>query len=420
MTNWRRTKLSRRALGRLSAGAAGLASALALPHTRALALSVGKQQPTAAGVEAIRLKRAGVGLRAWDPERAFHGFTLFRSSVAASRDVSLIDMEGNLVHRWILPYGGDYAYLTERGTLFFNGAIPNPAFPGRIQQLGVALEADWDGNILWEIRNPDHHHDGIRLGNSHVLLVCYGIVPPEIAERVTGGLPGTEHAWGIDGDYLQELTTDGQVVWEWRAWEHLDPVNDGIPWPMDERGAWTHANGVAEWPNGDICLSFRNISQVITISRQTGDIVWKLGSPPLSGQHAPKPLLNGHLLLFDNGPHRVDESFPYSRVLELDVPSQQIVWEYHEPRLSDFFSPRIGNAQRLPNGNTLINEGWFGRFFEVTPEGDVVWEYVNPYFVAVPPNPVVGVTASTEVNQVFRAYRYSAQEIERAQATRSK
>ena len=47
-------------------------------------------------------------------------------------------------------------------------------------------------------------------------------------------------------------------------------------------------------------------------------------------------------------------------------------------RVSDFFSPRISNAQRLPNGNTLINEGWFGRFFEVTGAGEVVPRRVSP------------------------------------------
>jgi hypothetical protein len=61
----------------------------------------------------------------------------------------------------------------------------------------------------------------------------------------------------------------------------------------------------------------------------------------------------------------------------------------------------------LPNGNTLIDEGWFGRFFEVTPEGDVVWEYVNPYFGGPP---------KAQSNAVFRVYRYTAEEIARAQA----
>jgi hypothetical protein len=61
----------------------------------------------------------------------------------------------------------------------------------------------------------------------------------------------------------------------------------------------------------------------------------------------------------------------------------------------------------LPNGNTLINEGWFGRFFEVTRDGSVVWEYVNPYF---------GMRERFTVNAVQRAYRYSAAEIERARS----
>jgi len=69
-----------------------------------------------------------------------------------------------------------------------------------------------------------------------------------------------------------------------------------------------------------------------------------------------------------------------------------------------FYSDRISNAQRLPNGNTLINEGRFGRFFEVTPAGEVVWEYVNPYFG---PDTVA---AAKQMN-VFRVYRYSEDEI---------
>jgi hypothetical protein len=114
-------------------------------------------------------------------------------------------------------------------------------------------------------------------------------------------------------------------------------------------------------PDGNIMVSFRNISTVVMIDRRTGEIYWKLGAPPLSGQHAPTILANGHILLFDNGPHRLDQTFPFSRVLEIDPATKEIVWKYQETPVSNFFSPRISNAQRLPNGNTLINEGWFGR-----------------------------------------------------------
>src|SRR3981081_4903486 len=87
-----------------------------------------------------------------------------------------------------------------------------------------------------------------------------------------------------------------------------------------------------------------------------GAIYWKLGAPPLAGQHAPYMLSNGHVLLFDNGPHHLDHSFPFSRVLEIDPATKEIVWKYQETRVSDFFSPRISNAQRLPNGKRLIKE----------------------------------------------------------------
>lgn len=89
--------------------------------------------------------------------------------------------------------------------------------------------------------------------------------------------------------------------------------------------------------------------------------------------------------------------------------TQQIVWSYQERRPIDFFSPYISNAQRLPNGNTLICEGSFGRLFEVTGDGQVVWEFVNPYFgtpAGQPDGPVN--------NAVFRAFRYSEEEITRA------
>ena len=42
------------------------------------------------------------------------------------------------------------------------------------------------------------------------------------------------------------------------------------------------------------------------------------------------------------------------------------------------FSPFISGASRLPNGNTLINEGDDGIFREVTYDKEIVWRYVNP------------------------------------------
>jgi outer membrane protein assembly factor BamB len=202
------------------------------------------------------------------------------------------------------------------------------------------------------------------------------------------------------------VTTRGEVVWEWRSWEHLDFETEIIT-PQDHREEWTHANTVAELPDGNLVVSFRNISTVVIVDRRTGAIAWKLGSPPLAQQHDPRPLPNGNLLIFDNGAHRRDHPAPYSRVIEVDPRTSQIVWEYHDQSLFDFFSPYISGAQRLANGNTLVCEGCDGRIFEVTADGEVVWEFVNPHFAVEPGRPGLN-------NWVFRAFRYTPDEIDRA------
>ena len=76
--------------------------------------------------------------------------------------------------------------------------------------------------------------------------------------------------------------------------------------------------------------------------------------------------------------------FSGSRVFEIDPIKNEIVWQYTaldsgQPDWG-FYSSFISSARRLPNGNTLIDEGMNGRIFQVTPKGEIVWEYINPYF----------------------------------------
>ena len=97
-------------------------------------------------VEQIKLKRAGTGLRACDRDRAFPGFTLFAPQ-SGSGKVYLIDLEGNVTHTWQMPYSpGNSGYLTERGTLFYNGKIIEDSrrfISERPWKGGAALEVDW-------------------------------------------------------------------------------------------------------------------------------------------------------------------------------------------------------------------------------------------------------------------------------------
>src|SRR5262249_38096119 len=152
--------------------------------------------------------------------------------------VYLIDLQGEGVHTWNMPYPpGLSGCLTERGTLFYNGRTSEQSFLSRFPFNGaVVLEADWNGQALWEARHPDDHHDDILLRNGNVRLQGMGEVPEEIVRRVKGGMAeGNMQSGQYDSrpvseadkmysDYLAEGTPAGHTVWEGRTWEHLDPI----------------------------------------------------------------------------------------------------------------------------------------------------------------------------------------------------
>jgi len=136
----------------------------------------------------------------------------------------------------------------------------------------------------------------------------------------------------------------------------------------DPRDEWSHANTIVPLDDDRIMVSFRNTSTVGIVDRATGNFSWKLGYDVLSQQHDPNMLENGNILIFDNGSHRKSDARTPSRVIEVDPATDEIVWEYRDQPAFNFFSPYISGARRLPNGNTLITEGNFGRLFQVTPK----------------------------------------------------
>jgi hypothetical protein len=338
-----------------------------------------------------------LGLTVYKPDKAFHGYTLFAPMTGTS--AYLIDMQGHIVHRWRLPYRpGDYGYLLDNGHLLVGGRTgkgPVP-FGGRS---GSIIELDWHGQVVWEYVEDTLHHDFCRLPNGNTMVLGWEPIPAEMVKRVKGGQAGTEHERGIWCDYFREITPDKQMAWEWHAYQHLDPDADAIC-PLDRRQEWTHANTCEVLPDGNLLTSFRLLNTVAIIDKPSGRFLWKWGKDELGHQHDPNPLPNGHILIFDNGFHTVRPGpGAQSRVIEVDPQTNAIVWKYEARPGWEFFSYFISGAQRLPNGNTLICEGMTGRLFEVTHEGEIVWQYTNPFFGED--------ERFGRVNLVFRAYRYS-------------
>jgi len=220
---------------------------------------------------------------------------------------------------------------------------------------------------------------------------------------------------------------------------------------------WTHMNQVARlganaWYNqGDLrfhpdnlIFDSRSSSMLAIVARndhptglwKAGDIVWRVGpnygygNPEYSlgeiiGPHnthmIPQGLPGaGNILVFDNGgfsgfgslitglPGTWPNKFRfYSRVVEFNPVTLKVVWEYAVPHATDsapkFFSTLISNIQRLKNGNTLVTQGGSGRVFEVTRNGEIVWDYRSPFGARrFGGPPLISLTA------VYRAYRIPA------------
>ncbi len=188
---------------------------------------------------------------------------------------------------------------------------------------------------------------------------------------------------------------------------------------------WTHVNSVDFNEALDqIVVSVHEFSEIWIIDHGTttaeaashtggrqgkgGDLLYRSGNPrvyragtisdqTLFAQHnanwiAPGLPGEGHLLVFNNGSRRpggtyssvdelvlpVDSEGRYARQGQKAYEPKQPVWSYTAPKKSDFNAFFISGAHRLPNGNTLICSGPNGTLFEVTPQKEMVWKYVNP------------------------------------------
>ncbi|SHG67588.1 aryl-sulfate sulfotransferase [Halobaculum gomorrense] len=166
----------------------------------------------------------------------------------------------------------------------------------------------------------------------------------------------------------------GELVWQWRFGNHTDrfPRDGGGPYGKD----WTHVNDVDQIGDDTLLVSVRNFDQVIAIDRSTKAVKWTLGADDehdvLNEQHNPDFIEGADgratVLVADSENDRVVE---YSRTADGEW---ERTWSLsggglHEPR----------DADRLPNGNTLVTDRRGHRVLEVTPRGEVVWEVYTPW-----------------------------------------
>ncbi|RYJ12720.1 ArsR family transcriptional regulator [Halogeometricum borinquense] len=168
--------------------------------------------------------------------------------------------------------------------------------------------------------------------------------------------------------------TSGEVTWEWYFKNHFPADTDG-----GYNDDWSHVNDVDPVGDDKLALSPRNFDQVVVVDMETKNITHRLGSDDnydvLNEQHNPDWMVSENgtptLLVADSGNNRIVE-YAYENRSETSHTDGEWVrtWTVGTGSLK---WPR--DADRLPNGNTLIVDTLNHRVIEVTPTGEVVWEY---------------------------------------------
>ena len=326
------------------------------------------------------------------------GYKLY--SPTMSDQVYLIDLDGELVHQWsVVGKCTNANMLLPNGNLFIaeRGDYKPPIVVGAG---GLLREYDWDSNVVWEAQVDMQHHDARRLPDGGAVYAAWELLDSADAARCQGGVSGTELDMGTFSEVIREIDASGHIVWEWRAAELIDkyPFHHNAV-----RENYGHCNTIDVLADGNYLISLKTLNLLIIIDRQTSKVIWEFQDDTLGGQHDAQMTPQGTVLVFGNGIYAND--MHHSAVWEINPKTNEVVWQYKaELNPISFFSPFISGCQRLSSGNTLICEGGKGCIFEVTPEKEVIWEYINPNWA---PHPVF-----KNINFVFRARHYDPESTE--------
>jgi hypothetical protein len=310
---------------------------------------------------------------------AGRGLNLFASAHAP--EAFLMDMDGQIVHRWRYEFdrvwpGRAVGPENRRHDRYWRRLhlFPNGDLLALFEGLGL-IKVDKESRLLWAYEDGCHHDMSVAEdGAIHVLT------REPLPRRDGEAGPSFEDFIVV----LDRTGRPGRKISLTQCFRNSDYAAylDRVP----SRGDLFHTNRLQVLGGALVgrsplfgedraLISVRTLDAVAIVDLRREKVVWAL-SGVWRAQHDPTGLGSGRILVFDNV---WDQAHPRSRVLEIDPLTQAVVWEYHGGAGNPFFSRIGGGSQRLPNGNTLIVESTAGRAFEVTPGHEVVWEFLSPF-----------------------------------------
>jgi Arylsulfotransferase (ASST) len=240
---------------------------------------------------------------------------------------------------------------------------------------------DKDSRLIWKYLAHAHHD--LDVGPDGNIYLLTQEISHKIVDRWRHLRPPR-----ID-DFVVVLSPDGQ---ELKKVSMLDALVNSPYARLLNTVAWyskddyTHANAIelvdeaaamrlSGQPGRQVLVSMRELGAIGLLDLDREVFTWAARGPWI-GQHDPDLLPNGNMLLFDNVGDFSDRGD--SRVIEFNPKTNEIIWSYAGSTNQPFHSILRSDQERLANGNTLITESDGGRLLEVTRDGEIVWEYVNP------------------------------------------
>ena len=312
---------------------------------------------------------------------------------------SLVDREGRTLHAWDVAFRDAFPEPKHLGVVppesevSIRGAELLPDGDVVLSfGLGGAARIDRCSRVLWTVPAKTHHALD-HLPNGDTLMVARR--ESAAGARHPGLAPGRgEHLWE---DTVLRVRPDGSVAEEVSVldvlyesgWQAVLFVGYSAAVGGLRADDPLHVNDVealrpgmaAAFPMfaaGDVMLSLRNVNTLLVVDGRTWRVKWSMTGPFLM-QHDPDFLPNGNILVFDNRITGKTPEFGYSRILEIDPATREVVWSYQGTDAEPFYTESGGEQQLLPNGDVLVVEPRGGRVFEVArgSRNRIVWEYVN-------------------------------------------
>lgn len=320
------------------------------------------------------------GVTVHDRGLTYEGLNFFSSGHRPG--AALMDMEGRILHEWessVLDVWPDKVEEADtENAQYWRGVhlFPNGDVLAIFEGIGI-VKFDRNSNIVWK-RDGGEHHD-LHVQDDGTIYVLTR--KAHVVRRINSQTPILEDFITVldsNGNHIESLSL--LEAFERSRFETVMKANG-----MQRRGDLYHTNAIEvldgrhadkgpQFRKGNVLVSLRLLSVIAIVDMDLGEVVWVMSGMWLM-QHDPTLLPNGNVLLFDNMGHGVGRK---SKVLEFDPLTQERVWMFAGDTSKPFYTQMCGAARRLPNGNTLITESDYGRAFEVTLGGSIVWEYLNP------------------------------------------